>query len=74
MDKVTAYNALKTIVSEVVPDDMAPFSEQREDEQIEWFIAPISVQARMVGSSYMNMYGNKVLIELKRKLKEIYES
>ena len=72
-DKLTFYSALKSIVGEVVPEGYEPYSEFRPDEEISAFVGPSAVLQRMVPSIIFTMFGNKVLIELKRKLQEIYE-
>jgi hypothetical protein len=53
-------------------EGMEPFSEFRKDEEISALIAPLSILARKTPSIYTNLFGNKVLIEAKRKLKEDY--
>lgn len=73
-DKATFYTALKTIIAEKIPDELAPYSEHNPDEQIGCILSHISVAARMTASIWLALYGNKVLIELKRKIKEVYES
>lgn len=72
-DKITFYSALKSIVGEVIPEGYEPYSEFRPDEEISAFIGPSAVLARMTPSVIFTMFGNKVIIELKNKLKEIYE-
>jgi len=73
-DKLTFYSALKSIVGEVIPEGYEPYSEFRPDEEISSFVGPSAVLARMTPSIIFTMFGNKVLIELKNKLKEIYEN
>lgn len=72
-DKITFYSALKSIVGEVIPEGYEPYSEFRPDEEISAFVGPSAVLQRMVPSIIFTMFGNKVLIELKNKLREIYE-
>lgn len=71
-DKNTNYCALKGVTSHVMDEGMEPFSEFRKDEEISALIAPLSILARKTPSIYTNLFGNKVLIEAKRKLKEDY--
>lgn len=73
-DKITFFTALKTEVCKVIPKGQEPYSEFREDEEIGAFISPISVLARMTKSIETQLFGNKFLIELKRKVAEIYFS
>lgn len=67
------FTALKSIIGEVIPEGQEPFSEYRPDEQISSVIAPAAILARMTPSILLTMFGNKVLVELKRELQEIYE-
>lgn len=71
-DKNTNYCALKGVTSHVMPEGQEPWSEFRPDEEISAFVAPLSILARKTPSIYFNLFGNKVLIEAKRKLKEDY--
>lgn len=71
-DKLSFYSALKGIIQQVVPEDMSSYSEMYPNEPIEAVLAPGSIQARMTGSAMLNLFSNKVLIELKRDLKEMY--
>lgn len=71
-DKVTNYTALKGIVSNVIDPGYEPRSEYRPDEEISILMAPGAVLARKTPSVILSMFTNKVLIELKRHLKEDY--
>lgn len=70
-DKITYYTALKGIVSKIIPKKYSAYTEYRPDEPIDAFVGPIGVGARMTTSIETVLLGNKVLIELKRKLKEM---
>ena len=69
-DKITNYTALKGVNSHVIPEGMEPYSEFRPDEEISAFIAPLGILARKTPSLFIPLFGNKVLIETKRKLVE----
>ena len=71
-DKVTNYCALKGVVSHVIPEGQEPWSEFRPDEEVSAFISPLSILARKTPSLYIELFGNKVLIELKRKVIDEY--
>lgn len=73
-DKLTVYGALKATVGTVVPAGLEPYSDYRPDEELSYILASNSVLKRMVSSVPLTMLGNKVLVELKRKLKDIYDS
>lgn len=72
-DKITFFTALKSVICDVMPEGYESFSEYRPDEKIGAYLAPDSVLKRMVASVLDNMFENKVLIELKRHCKDIYE-
>jgi len=72
-DKIADYSACKQVISEIIPDGLEPYSEFRPDEPIDLFQAPTSVLKRMVPSLVVNAAGNKLLIELKRACKKIWE-
>jgi DNA-directed RNA polymerase beta subunit len=72
-DKITFSTALKTIVSTVTPKGEEPYSEYRKDENINAVLSPLSVVSRMTTDFFNILYLNKVLIELKRHVKDIYE-
>jgi len=71
-DKITFFSALKSIIGEVVPEGYEPYSEYRPNEEVSAFLSPNAVLARMTPSIIYTMFANKVLIELKRHLEEIY--
>lgn len=70
-DKIIYYTALKGIVSKVMPKDQFAFTKFRPDEPIDAIVGPIGIAARMTTSIETVTLGNKVLIELKRKCKEL---
>ena len=71
-DKICNFTALKGIVSRVIPEGYEPYTDFRPDEEVSCYISPNAILARMTPSVITTMLGNKVLIELKRKLEEIY--
>jgi DNA-directed RNA polymerase beta subunit len=73
-DKVCLFTANKTIVSEVTPEGYEPYSEFRKDEEISGLVAESAILNRMTPSVLVTAATNKVLIELKKKLQEIYNS
>lgn len=72
--KIANFTGLKNTVGEVIPEGYEPYSEYRPEEEISTMIAPNSILARMTPSILLTSLGNKVVIELKNKLREIYES
>jgi len=73
-DKVTYGTAVKTIVSDVLPKGEEPFSERYPDEDVLAIYSPMSIVSRMTTDTYNMLYTNKLIIEMKRKMKEIWES
>ena len=73
-DKCVVYAASKQVISEVIPAGQEPYAESTPDEEISMFVAPSSILKRMIPSVVVTAAANKVLIELKRQIKEIWES
>lgn len=71
-DKIVNFAALKSVTGEVIPKGKEMFSEFRPREEISTVFPPGAVLARMVPSIFLTMFGNKLLIELKRKACSIY--
>lgn len=71
-DKIVHQSALKGVASHVIEKGYEPYSEYRPDEEISSIVAPLSITARKTPSIFLSMFGNKLLIELKRQLKEMY--
>lgn len=72
-DKATNYCAAKGVNSHIIPEGLEPWSEDRPEEEVSAFITPISISARKIPSMYPVMFGNKVLIEAKRRMVEKYK-
>jgi DNA-directed RNA polymerase beta subunit len=69
-DKVALYGPNKQIISEVIPKGYEPYSEFRPDEEISVLTSPGTIARRMTGSSLAISAAMKVMIELKRKIKD----
>lgn len=72
-DKLAFFTALKSIVGEVIEEGQEPYSTYRPEEEISSVIAPAAIIARGTPSIVLTMLANKVLVELKRSLKDIYD-
>lgn len=70
--KLTFSTALKGVVSSLIPDEQAPYTENKPDEEISCMLSPISINARMTGSVWYQLYANKVMIELTNQVKQLY--
>lgn len=73
-DKIAYFTALKGIIGEIIPEGYEPYSEFRPDEEVSSLIPPSSILKRQVPSILITVLGNKIMVELKRKLEEIYNS
>ena len=71
-DKLTYSTALKGIISKTFKDSEAPISENRPEEHIEAILTPTGVISRMTLDVYMMLFGNKVLVELGKQIREIW--
>lgn len=71
-DKAVAYGAMKQITSEIIPEGLEPYSESAPNEEISMFVNSSSILKRMVPSVLVIAAGNKVLIELKKQIDEIW--
>lgn len=71
-DKLAYFTALKSIVGEVIPEGYEPYSEFRPEEEVSSIIGPSAVLKRQVPSITLTLLCNKVIVELKRRLEEIY--
>lgn len=68
--KISFFSACKGIVSEVIPDEVAPLSDHKPEYPIETFLSPMSVIARNLPDVMLIGFTNKVLIELKEQCLE----
>lgn len=72
-DKLAIYGASKQILSEVIPEGMEPYSEDRPEEEVSLFVAPSAILKRMIPSLLITASANKVLLELKRSIARIWK-
>lgn len=71
--KIANFTALKNTIGEIIPKGYEPWSSYRPNEEVSTIIASNSILKRMTPSILLTALGNKCIIELKRKLKEIYD-
>ena len=71
-DKLVIYGASKQVLSEVIPEGMEPYTETRPDEEVSLFVCPSAILKRMIPSLLITASGNKVLVELKRRISSIW--
>jgi hypothetical protein len=69
-NKLTFFSACKGIVSEVIPDDKAPYTDYRPDDTIEAMISPMSLISRNVPDLMLTGLANRVIVELKKQVLE----
>jgi hypothetical protein len=72
-DKLTYSTALKGVISRRLSDEEAPISDYRPEEIIEAIVTPTGIISRMTSDIYSMIFGNKVLVELGKQIKEIIE-
>jgi hypothetical protein len=70
-DKIVLYGPNKQIISEVIPKGYEPYSELHPDEEISVFTSPGTIARRMTSSIIPISMGMKIMVELKRKIKDI---
>jgi DNA-directed RNA polymerase beta subunit len=73
-DKITYSTALKGVISTVCPNEKAPFSEYRENEEICGLTASSGIPSRLTMDVFPQIYGNKLLIELGRWVHKTWNS
>lgn len=71
-DKLTNFGPLKGVCTEIMEPGKEFYSEYRPKEEISSIFPPGGMLGRMVPSVLPTMFCNKLLIELKRQLGEIY--
>lgn len=71
--KIANFTALKNTIGEIIPAGYEPWSETRPDEEISTIIASNSILKRMTPSILLTALGNKNIIELKRKIKSMFD-
>lgn len=68
-DKVALYGPNKQIVSELIPAGYEPYSELHPDEEISVLTSPGTIARRMTSSALKIAATGKIMVELKRKIK-----
>ena len=72
-DKIVFFSALKSIVGSVIPEGQEAYTLFRPEEGIDAVLSCNSLIARGVTSAPKMIMSNKLLVELSRKLEEIYK-
>ena len=72
-DKLAMYGASKQVLSEVIPEGLEPYAESTPDEEISLFVSNSGILKRMIPSLVVTASGNKVLVELKKRMRKIWE-
>jgi DNA-directed RNA polymerase beta subunit len=71
-DKLSVFSALKGVVSNVIPDNLAPYTDLHPNEKIDVCVSAIGVYKRMLLDVVKLGTEAKVIVERKRQLKEKY--
>lgn len=72
-DKIVFFSALKSIVGSIIPEGQEAYTLFRPEEGIDAVLSCNSLIARGVTSAPKMIMSNKLMVELSRKLKDIYE-
>jgi hypothetical protein len=72
-DKIVFFSALKSIVGSIIPEGQEAYTLYRPEEGIDAVLSCNSLIARGITSAPKMLMSNKLLVELSRKLKDIYE-
>ena len=72
-DKIVFFSALKSIVGGVIEEGKEAYTLSRPEESIDAVLSCNSLIARGISSAPKMLMSNKLLVELSRKLKDIYE-
>ena len=70
-DKIVYFAANKAVIKNVIPDDLAPYTDFRPNEPVSAFVSVVSINKRMVTSTLINGALNKLMVELDRKCKDM---
>ena len=73
-DKGVLFTANKVVFDEGIPEGYEPYSSYRPDEEVSMLVGESAILKRMIPSVVLSILGNKVIVELKNKLKDIYMS
>ena len=72
-DKIVFFSALKSIVGSIIPEGQEAYTLYRPEEGIDAVLSCNSLIARGITSAPKMLMSNKLLVELSRKLKDIYD-
>lgn len=70
-DKIVYFAANKAVIKNVIPDELAPYTDFRPNEPVSAFVSVVSINKRMVTSTLINGALNKLMVELDRKCKDM---
>lgn len=73
-DKLTFSTALKGVISKVLKNSEAPISDYRPEDHIEAVLTPTGIISRMTSDIYSMTFGNKVLVETGKQVREIWKN
>ena len=70
-DKITYWSANKGVIRNIIPSEMAPYTDFRPDEEISAYTGISSINKRQISSNLIVGSLNKLCIELGRSVREI---
>ena len=70
-DKLVSSSPLKGIISRVFEQGEEPTDET--GHQIDYIMSPLSIVSRMTGDAFLSLWTNAVLVDLRKKVVDIYK-
>ncbi len=70
-DKLVSSSPLKGIISRVFEKGEEPTDET--GHQVDYIMSPLSIVSRMTGDAFLSLWTNAVLVDLKKRVTEIYQ-
>jgi hypothetical protein len=69
-DKLTMNSSLKTIICQIIPDELAPRRLSGRFRQVDMIFSFIGINARMVSSVWFSGFTAKIIVEEGKKFAE----
>ena len=70
-DKIVAFSANKMVIKNIIPEELAPYTDSRPNESIDAFVSESSIDRRLVTSTLIFGSLSHLMIELDRSVKDI---
>jgi hypothetical protein len=70
-DKIVAFSANKMVIKDLIPQELAPYTDSRPNEPVEAFVSESSIDRRLVSSTLIIGALGHLMIELDRSVKDL---